>query len=223
MKKNNDYYSSIHRLGRISTLIVIILMFMIPIVTMFVFNIKVDWKTTLAAAAQLCIVFIPTQFTEVVSFSPILGSGGTYLSFVTGNVSNMKLPAASSCHKMAKVDPSSDEGEVISVLAIGASSIVTAVILFLGIFLLSPVVKYLQSDIIQPGFNNIMPALVGAMLMPYLLKKPKIAVVPFLIALIAGIILPAATYSNLQGFLLLGTMVISVISVIVMNRERNIR
>ena len=217
---NNDYYKSIHRLGRISTLIVLILMFLVPIITMFVFDVKIDWKTTITAALQLCIVFIPTQFTEVVSYSPILGSGGTYLSFVTGNVSNMKLPAAASCHKIANVDPSSDEGEVVSVLAIGASSIVTAIILFLGIFVLSPIIKYLQADIIQPGFNNIMPALVGAMLMPYLLKNIKIVIVPFLVATLAGILLPASLYSSYQGFLLLGTMIISVIAVIFINKNK---
>ena len=220
MNQNNDYYASIHRLGRTSTLIAIFFMFMVPLVTTILYGVKVDWKATLAAAMQLCIVFIPAQFTEVLSYSPILGPGGTYLSFITGNVSNMKLPAATSCHRMANVDPASDEGEVISVLAIGMSSITTGVILFLGMFALTPVIKYLQNDFLQPGFNNVMPALLGAMLMPYLLKKAKLAVLPFLLALVAGILIPTAAYSTYQGVLLIGTMVISVFAVIQLNKIR---
>ena len=135
--KQNDYYSSIHRLGRWSTLIGIALMFMVPIAATIIYDVNLNTATIVAAAIQLCIVFIPTQLTEVISFSPILGAGGTYLSFITGNVMNMKLPAAAAGHRLMNVEPHSDEGEVVSVLAIGMSSITTTLIIFAGMFLYS--------------------------------------------------------------------------------------
>ena len=103
--KQNDYYSSIHRLGRWSPLIDIVLMFMVPLVTTIIYDVKLNPAAIIAAAIQLCIVFIPTQLTEVISFSPILGAGGTYLSFITGNVMNMKLPAAAAGHRLMDVEP----------------------------------------------------------------------------------------------------------------------
>lgn len=220
MSKKNDYYSSIHRLGRISTLVAIALMFSVPLFTTLYYDVNLDWPVIAGAAAQLCIVFIPTQLTEVLSFAPVLGSGGTYLSFITGNVSNMKLPAAAAAHRQAGVDPTSDKGEVISVLAIGASSITTTVIVFLGMFALTPFIVYLENPILQPGFANIMPALIGAMAMPYLMKKAKLVIVPAAMALIAGIIWTSAQYSSYQGYLLLATMIISVLSVILVNKRK---
>ena len=212
--QQQDYYASIHRLGRWSTIIAILLMFSVPLFSTLYYQVDLNVTTVLAAAAQLCIVFIPTQLTEVISFSPVLGAGGTYLSFITGNVMNMKLPAAASGHKLANVEPHSDEGEVVSVLSIGMSSITTTVIIFLGMFLLTPFLPYLENPILQPGFNNIMPALLGTMLLPYLLKHTKYAIVPLVLALLAGIVVPSAKYSSYQGYLLLAIMVISVIATI---------
>lgn len=213
MKKHTeDYYTSIHRLGRWSTLIAILFMFSVPLLTTWFYKLKLDYGVILGAAAQLCIVFIPTQLTEVLSFSPVLGSGGTYLSFITGNVMNMKLPAAASGHKLANVEPHSDEGEVVSVLSIGMSSITTTIIIFLGMFLLTPFIKYLENPVLQPGFSNIMPALLGTMLLPHLLKSTRFAIVPLLLALLAGIMIPASKYSSFQGYILLFVMIVSVLA-----------
>ena len=220
MKKTKDYYDSVHRFGRRSTLMTILLMFMVPLVTTIVYKIDLDIKTILSAAFQLCVVFIPTQLTEVISFSPILGSGGTYMSFVTGNVMNMKLPAAASGHKLAKVDPSSDEGEVVSVLAIGMSSITTTLVLFLGMFLLTPFLVYLNNPILQPAFANIMPALLGAMVVPYLTKNPEYCLVPFILAILAGTLIPAERYGSLQAYLLIVVMVVSVFLNVKVNKDK---
>lgn len=214
-----DYYTSIHRLGRVSTLAAILLMFSVPLISTLYYGVDLNFATILAAAAQLCIVFIPTQLTEVLSFSTILGAGGTYLSFITGNVMNMKLPAAASGHKLANVEPHSDEGEVVSVLSIGMSSITTTVIIFLGMFLLTPFIKYLENPVLQPGFNNIMPALLGTMILPYLLKHTKVAVVPLVLSVVAGILIPSAKYSSYQGYLLLAVMVVSVFASIKLSSQ----
>lgn len=216
---NNDYNTSIHTLGRWSTLAVIGLMFCVPLSVMLIFKVKVDWAVTLTAAIQLCIVFIPTQLTEVLSFSPILGAGGTYLSFVTGNVMNMKVPAATAGHRLLNVEGHTDQGEVVSVLAIGMSSITTTLIVFAGIFVLSPIAPYLSSPMLQPGFENIMPALMGAMLLPHLLKNGKLTILPIILATLAGIFV--VKYSNYQGYLLLGIMCLSVIAAVLMTKNES--
>ena len=65
---------------------------------------------------------------EVFTYAPMLGSGGTYLAFVTGNITNLKAPAAINSMEAAKVKPGSEEGEVISTIAIATTSIVTTII-----------------------------------------------------------------------------------------------
>lgn len=220
MNTEKDYYSSIHKLGRWSTLTAVFLMLLVPILTMVIYKVRLNWALTLSAMMQMAIVFIPTQLTEVLSYAPIIGAGGTYLAFVTGNVSNMKLPAAASCHKMANVEPSSDEGEVISVLAIGTSAIVTAALLFIAMLASAPLANVLQQPALQAGFNNIMPVLMGAMFAPYLKNHAKLVVLPLVIATLFGALLPSAKYSGNQGLILLGTMVVSVLFVILMNRKK---
>ncbi len=218
--KQNDYYSSIHRLGRWSTLIGIALMFMVPVAATIIYDVKLNTATVVAAAIQLCIVFIPTQLTEVISFSPILGAGGTYLSFITGNVMNMKLPAAAAGHRLMNVEPHSDEGEVVSVLAIGMSSITTTLIIFAGMFLFTPFIHYLENPVLKPGFSSVMPALLGTMLLPYLRKNFPLAITPLIISTLSGVLF-AAKYGQVQGYLLLMTMILSVGASILITNAKN--
>lgn len=218
--KQNDYYSSIHRLGRWSTLIGIALMFMVPFASTIIYQVKLDVASIMAAAAQLCIVFIPTQLTEVISFSPILGAGGTYLSFITGNVINMKLPAATAGHRLMNVEPHSEEGEVVSVLAIGMSSITTTLIIFAGMFIFAPFIHYLDNPVLKPGFSSVMPALLGIMLLPHLRKSFPLAVAPLIISTVFGILL-GGKYGNFQGYLLLITMILSVAASVIITNAKN--
>ena len=218
--KQKDYYTSIHRFGRWSTLAAIALMFMVPLGTTLFYKVQLNPSAIFAAAAQLCIVFIPTQLVEVISFSPVLGSGGTYLSFITGNVMNMKLPAAASGHRLMNVEPHSDEGEVVSVLSIGMSSVTTTLIIFAGMFLFTPFIHYLDNPVLKPGFNSVMPALLGTMLLPYLRKNFSLAIVPFVIATVAGAILSTAAYGQVQGYLLLVTMILSVATAVLLTKKK---
>ena len=202
------YFNEIHRFGRISTTIAIVLMFMVPLGTMLYFGVEVNWQATFAAAAQLCVVFIPVQLTEVLSFTPLLGAGGTYLSFVTGNVMNMKLPAATSAQRLLNVDPASSEGEIVSILAIGMSSITTTLILFVGMLLLTPLQPILSAPFLKPGFDNIMPALMGTMLLPHLLKRPKVCIVPAIVATLAALF--DGRYGFNQGYWMILTMAFAI-------------
>ena len=211
------FNKSIHNLGRWSNSVAVILMFCVPLFTMLIYKVEVDWPTTFKAAMQLCIVFIPTQLTEVISFTPIIGAGGTYLSFITGNVMNMKVPAATAGHRLMNVVPHSEEGEVVSILAIGMSSITTTLIIFVGMFALTPLMPLLSSEVLKPGFNNIMPALMGAMLLPHLVKNRKYVVVPIILATIAGVVV--AKYGMVQGYLLIGIMIASVVTAILLTKN----
>ena len=221
IETNEEYYGSLHRFGRWTTLAAVGLMFSVPIVTSLVYRISVDYGSMFTAAVSLCLVFIPTQLTEVISFAPILGSGGTYLAFVTGNVMNMKLPAAASGHRLAEVEPHSDQGEVVSVLAIGMSSVTTTLIIFAGMFMLTPFIHYLRNPALQPAFNNIMPALMATMLVPTLKKDFRLGIVPCILAVLAGILIPGRRYGMLQGYLLVGTMAASIIAAYFITRQKD--
>jgi len=128
---------------------------------------------------------------ETVTYVPMLGAGGSYLSFVTGNISNLKLPCALNAMEQNGVSANSEEGEVVSTIAIAVSSIVTTLIIILGVVLIVPLTPVLQAPALQPAFDQILPALFGGLGVAFVSKNWKIAVAPILLMLVLFIFVPA--------------------------------
>lgn len=217
MKKQSElsqdmYTNKTHRIGKISTLIAILLILMVPAVITLVYgkDVEIQISNTVSAIITLTAIYGVVSIVEVVSFSPFLGSAGTYLSFTTGNIMNMKLPAATNALRVNNVERGTDEGEVITTLAIGASSIVTTIVLFLGmLFLGNLLVPIITGPELAPAFDNVTPALTGALAAPYFMKNKKLSL-PTVIAgcalyLILGYSFMSANYS----YFMLGFIVIS--------------
>jgi len=117
---------------------------------------------------------------EVFTFAPMVGAGGTYIGFVTGNLTGIKIPAAMNAMEGAKVKPGTKEGEIISTIAIATSSIVTTVIVVVGVLLFTQLKPFLNSPTLRPAFNMILPALFGGLGVVYISKAWKVAVAPLL-------------------------------------------
>lgn len=132
---------------------------------------------------------------EAFTFAPMLGSGGSYLGFVTGNLSNLKVPCALNAMEIAGVKPGTEKGELISTVAIAVSSFVTTAIIFLGVLLLARLQPILESELLAPAFANILPSLFGALGIVFISKNWKIAVAPILFMLILFILVPSLATS----------------------------
>jgi len=128
---------------------------------------------------------------EAFTFAPMLGSGGSYLGFVTGNLTNLKVPCALNAMEAAKVKPGTEEGEVISTIAIAVSSLVTTAIIILGVVLLSQLQPILESQVLAPAFANILPSLFGALAVVFISKNWKIAMAPLIFMLVLFISVPS--------------------------------
>lgn len=209
-KKNTSYDSSIHKLGRISTLIAILAIISVPILLTIVFKIDVDIKNTLVAFIGVFSLFGVVGAIEFLSYAPILGAGGQYLSFITGNISNMKLPAAVSGIKISGYESGSKEADVISTISIAISSLVTTFILFLGLFFIGAFLPILESPTLAPAFNNLMPAILGALATPIFLKDIRTSSAPCILAGLVTIILGYATVSRMQSYFMPIFLIIAV-------------
>ena len=128
---------------------------------------------------------------ETITYVPMLGAGGSYLSFVTGNISNLKLPCALNALEQNEVSASSEEGEVISTIAIAVSSIVTTLIIIIGVICIVPLSPILQAPVLQPAFEQILPALFGGLGVAFVSKNWKVALAPVLLMLVLFIFVPA--------------------------------
>ncbi len=191
MKKQMSYLDSVHRDGRIWNLSVMVLLLAFPAAVCLIFGVLPEWKSLFKGLLYTAPMYWAVGAIETVTYVPMLGAGGSYLSFVTGNISNLKLPCALNAMEQNGVSANSEEGEVISTIAIAVSSIVTTVIIVIGVVLIGPLMPILQKPALQPAFDQILPALFGGLGVAFVSKNWKIAVAPVLLMLILFIFVPA--------------------------------
>jgi len=191
MKKQMTYMDSVHRDGRIWNLSVMVLLLSFPVAVCLIFQVLPNWNSLLVGLIATAPMYWAVGAIETVTFVPMLGAGGSYLSFVTGNISNLKLPCALSALEQNNVSANSEEGEVVSTIAIAISSIVTTIIIIIGVLLIVPLTPILQAPALQPAFDQILPALFGGLGVAFVSKNWKIAVAPILLMLVLFIFVPA--------------------------------
>ena len=190
MRKLN-YMDSVHRDGTIWNLTVMALLMAFPISLCFIFNTVPDWAALLAGLIATAPMYWAVGVVETITFVPMLGAGGSYLSFVTGNISNLKLPCALNALEQNEVSATSEEGEVVSTIAIAVSSIVTTLIIIVGVVLIVPLSPVLQAPVLAPAFNQMLPALFGALGVAFVSKNWKLALAPIGLMLVLFIFVPA--------------------------------
>lgn len=191
MRDTNTYMNSVHRDGRIWNIGMMLLLILFPVSAAFLFGAAPDWGALALGLLATAPMYWAVGIIETFTFVPMLGAGGSYLSFVTGNISNLKLPCALNALEQNGVSASSEEGEIISTIAIAVSSIVTTVIILIGVICIVPLTPILEAPVLEPAFAQMLPALFGGLGVAFVSKNWKIAVAPVVLMLILFIFVPA--------------------------------
>ena len=191
MKKNLSYIDSVHRDGTVWNLGVMLLLMAFPIAVALLFGTAPDWGALVMGLIATAPMYWAVGIIETITFVPMLGAGGSYLSFVTGNISNLKLPCAINALEQNNVSASSEEGEVISTIAIATSSIVTTIIIVIGVICIVPLTPILEAPVLAPAFAQMLPALFGGLGVAFVSKNWKIALAPIALMLVLFIFIPA--------------------------------
>ena len=187
MKQKRSYMQSIHTAGRIWMLTALVLLILVPTIICIHYR---SWPG-FGPVFQGLLGVAPIFWTV----GTIEGAGGSYLGFVTGNLTNLKVPCALNAMQSAGVEPGTEEGEVLSTIAIAVSSIVTTVIIILGVFMLNTLRPILESPMLAPAFANILPALFGGLAVVYVSKDWKIALAPLLFMVVLFLCVPSLASS----------------------------
>lgn len=195
MRKQETYMDSVHLYGRIWVALGITMMLMAPTAICVYYNVWPAINDLLRGLLGVAPIFWTVGIIEVFTFTPMLGSGGSYLGFITGNLTNLKVPAALNAMEAAKAAPGTEEGEVISTIAVAVSAIVTTLIIALGVLLLSYLQPILESPTLVPAFENILPALFGGLAVVYVSKNWKLAMAPLLFMLVLFLLVPGLSSS----------------------------
>ena len=191
MKQELSYRDSVHKMGRAWILSALALMIAVPTAICIYYSAWPSIGGVLKGLLSVAPIFWTVGVIEVFTYVPMLGTGGSYLGFVTGNLANLKVPCALNAMDRAGVQPGTEEGEVVSTIAIATSSIVTTLIIAIGVLLLSQIAPVLESPVLKPAFENILPALFGALGVVFVSKDWKIAIVPLVVMVALFLFVPS--------------------------------
>ena len=186
-----DFNKGLHRIGKLTMLLGIIALVSVPFIIAAIFGVSIDGKGFLGGIAKVAIVYIPVAIVEFLVYAPMLGAGGSYISFITGNVTNMKIPCAMNARDIAGTEVGTPENEIVSTISTATSAIVTTLVIVVGVVLLIPLQPVLQSETLAPAFNYVVPALFGALGLKYFAKSPQIAVIPVVLMSLLCIFVPS--------------------------------
>ena len=168
-----QYTQGIHRMGRCWLVVCLAALVGLPFLMGLVLHAMPDMNTFWRGFLNVGIIYYPVSVVEYLIYVPMLGSGASYLSFITGNLSNLKIPCAVNARDLAHTKVGTPENEVVSTLSVATSSLVTVLVLAVGVLLLVPLQPVLESPVLTPAFNNVVPALFGALGLKYFLKGKK--------------------------------------------------
>ena len=185
-----------HVLGRIVSAITLVLLVGAPFLIGTFLGAMPDMGAVAKGFLSVGLVWTVSSVAEFLIYTPMLGGGGGYLAFITGNLINMKIPCAVNARDIVGTKTGTAENEIISTLSIATSSLVTIVVLALGVALLVPLQPVLQSPVLQPAFANVVPALFGAMAYQYFRKNVQVAVAPLVVMSLLFMLVPSLTGST---------------------------
>lgn len=179
--KNNTasssaYVEGIHKTGKIWFLTAYFFIILFPVASSIYFNAWPTFRQIFGAALGVVPIYWTVGFIEAFTYMPMLGAGGSYLGFITGNMSNLKVPVAMNAMDSVGAKQGTEEGEVISTIAIAVSSIVTVFIISIFVILMVPLSPFFSNPALAPAFNNVVPSLFGGLMVAYMVRDPKVAI-----------------------------------------------
>ena len=186
-----DFNNSMHRLGRLTLIVMTALLVAVPFLYGSINSVSPSLGGFLSGLAKVGLIYYPVAIVEFLVYTPMLGVGGSYLSFMTGNVTNMRIPCVMNAKDIAGTEAGTPEHEIISTIAVATSAITTTVVIVIGVICMVPLQPVLQSEVLLPAFNNVVPALFGALGLKYFAKCPQIAILPLVLVSLLCIFVPS--------------------------------
>jgi len=193
-----EYLPKMHRIGTITNILGVVLSFAPAAVLAVVYGLLPDWGALATAFVAALSAFGFLWFVEPISYFTVVGPIGTYMAFLSGNISNMRVPCASMAQISAGVEPGTNEGSIIATIGMAVSIIINVSVLTIGIILGSSVLAMLPASVTE-ALNYLLPALFGALLMQFGLKQKGLGVTMLVFSILMCIAINAGVFNWLPG------------------------
>lgn len=171
--KQNGYQSWVHKFGILSSLLLLVAMTAFPVAISAIYGIWPDLKELWPGFVAVILFMAPYWPAETIGYMSVMGPGALYMSYITGNVTNLKMPATIGTINSLGIEPNTDECHTMAIIACGASIITSVIIVAMGVVIATPLAPVLQSPVIQPAFDYVVPALFGGLVAQTVLKGKK--------------------------------------------------
>jgi len=163
-RSERDFNALVIRLGIATMSAGIVADFLPPLYVWAVYGACPPLADLAKIAVLATTAFGASWVVQLISYFPVLGMPGTYVSFLVGSVAEIRLPASAMAQRVTEVEQGTREAEVISTIAIAGSVLMSAFIITLFTFIGSAVVPLLPK-LIQKSFDYILPAVFAAVLL----------------------------------------------------------
>ncbi len=193
-----EYLPMMHKIGKTTGYLGALLSFTPAVVLAVVYHLLPDWAALLTAAIAAVSAFGILWFVEPISYFAVLGPVGTYMAFLSGNISNMRLPCASMAQVAADVEPGTEKGSIIATLGMAISIIINVSVLTIGVILGSQILSQLPESFTN-ALNYLLPALFGALLMQFAMNQRKLGITMVVFAILINLALKAGLFAWLPG------------------------
>ena len=195
---NEEYIPKVNKIGKITGYLGVVLSFVPAIALAIFYGLLPPWGALLTAFIAGASSFGVLWFVEPISYYPVVGTAGTYMAFLSGNISNMRIPAASMAQVSADVEPGTDKGSVIATIGMAVSIIINVSVLTIGAILGTSVLAMLPAGVTQ-ALGYLLPALFGALLVQFGMRMVKHSVMMIIIAVVLYIAIGMGVFAWLPG------------------------
>lgn len=206
-----DFTKRIHLVGRITVFFCLAAFVLSAIILSWIYGTSLDLGTIFIHTWPIILTFTIAGVSENLSYAPIIGPGALYISCITGNLSNIKVPAVINGQQLLNVEPGSEKSDVISIIIVSACTVVTTVLMFLGMLFLAPMISPIYNNpAIKPAFDNLLPALFGALIAPQIIRNIKVNLPIFLVPSVIFLLVDPIFFQNNQGLILVGCALVAI-------------
>ena len=202
-----DFEKKMHHDGRLYGTAMLLAICAFPLFASIKYGIWPNFGVIWPGVLTMWILLASYVLSEMIAFPPVLGPGSLYLTYITGNLQNQKIPCALSAMSIAGIESGTEKANAVSVVAVAVSSITTTVIIALGILLMAPLTPVLNSPVLAPAFANVVPAIFGALAGLWLLKEPKVSLVSVILCVLGVMVFKIDLQWVLLGGILLTVVI----------------
>ncbi|MDD4552143.1 hypothetical protein RBH88_00990 [Aminobacterium sp. MB27-C1] len=147
-------------------------------------------SVALKSWGMIAAIFGAFYVVEPVSYYPILGLTGTYISFLSGNIGNLRVPCSAVAQEVVGVEAGSPEAEIVSTLGLTGSVVTNLFFTTLAAIAGTALLAVFPEPIAIAFKQYTVAAIFGAVFGQFTLKYPKLAVAGIAIPLLIYIVAP---------------------------------